>query len=165
MRVRLLAATLVSVILLSVVACGGSGSSAGASRSATPSAKTLASDAINALRSARSVRFDGTVTVSGQTVSLHMGFFRSGDVSGTVTARLVAGAPISVTVVSLGRTSYIMISKQYFSRVLQAAGLPAADCAKLCGKYLKVPTTRFGNLTKILKDKIFIPNINNNVDP
>lgn len=165
MRVRLLAATVASVMLMSVVACGRSGSSAGAGSTATPSARTLASDAINALRSAQSVRFDGTVTVSGRSVSLHMGFFRSGDVSGTVMASLVGGAAISVRLLGLGRTYYIMISKEYFSRVLQAAGLPAADCAKLCGKYLKVPAARFGNLAEVLRDKLFKGNFNTNVEP
>jgi hypothetical protein len=132
LRVGVTAAAISSLtgLTLALAACG-SGTSTG---SGQPSATALVKDAKAAFSSAKSVRVAGTVTTGGQTVTLNVGMFRSGDMSGSIKA-----GPISGNVIVAGGSTYFYVSKDFFSYLRTTQHLPASVCSLMCGKYVKVP--------------------------
>jgi len=143
MRIRVLMAILASGTMLSVAACGSSGSVG--SQAAIPSARSLESAAAAALKTAHSVRLSGTMTDSGKVIKIDLGFFRSGAVSGTIVGRFDGRSSISLDLIVTGTAAYVLVNKQYFNSVLRLGGVPASACVTLCGKYLKLPAKQFSS--------------------
>jgi hypothetical protein len=140
MRIRVLMAILASGTLLSIAACGSSGS---VGSQATPSGRSLESDAAAALRAAHSVKLSGTITDNGKIVRIDLGFFRSGAVGGSIGGQFTGSSSISLDLIVTGGAAYLLVNKQYFNSVLRLGGVPASACATLCGKYLKLPARQF----------------------
>jgi hypothetical protein len=121
---------------LLTVAAAAAGCSSGVS--STPngtSVATLITSLKSAFASAQSVRIVGTGTFSGHAVTLNLGMHRSGDISGTITA-----GPLSEMVLSSSGSTYIYVSRAFFSYIQQTQHVPASACAAMCDKWLKVPS-------------------------
>ncbi len=122
---------------LPLAACGGSsGGAAGGPTLGQEFPKIKA-----AAQSAKSVRMSGHVIQNGQSISLDMAFAKPGSASGTV-AEGGAGYDLVVT----PGKDYVKINKSF----LRASHLPAAVCARACGKYYAVPAAQassFAGLT------------------
>jgi len=146
MRKRILAAIATTAALLGgVAACGGSGSS-GPQGSNAPAAQTVVNDALAALRSAQSVRISGGLVQSGKSLHLDVGFIRSGSLSGTLSGPF-AGIQATFKLVIVGGKGYILLDKQFFNAISKTNNIPASACATICGKYIAVPATQFGDFS------------------
>src|SRR5215469_5698750 len=99
MRIRSLMVIVASGTLLGLAACGTSGS---AGSRTTPAARSLYSDALAALKSARSVRLAGMITNKGQVIRIDMGFFRSGAESGLLTGPFGGASSVSYRLIVTG---------------------------------------------------------------
>jgi hypothetical protein len=141
MRIRVLIAVLASGTLLGLAACGSSGS---AGSGTTPTATSLESDTIAALKAAHSVRLSGTITNKGQVIRIDMGF-RSGAANGSLSGPFAGTSSVSFHLIVTGGAGYILVDKQFFQSVLQRNGAPASACATFCGKYIKVPAKQFSS--------------------
>jgi len=159
MRIRPLLALLASgAVMLGLAACSSGNTGSGGSGN-TPSASSLEADAIAALKSAQSVRLSGTITQGGKSISIHMGFLRSGAVQGSMSGPFAGSRNIAFSVIITGGTAYVLVDKQFFTSVLQANGAPASACATYCGKYIKLPTTQFSGFNlKGLTNQVFKSN-------
>ena len=105
--------------------------------SSTPngtSVSSLITSVKSAFASAQSVHIIGSGTFSGHAVTLDLSMLRSGDLSGTIKA-----GPLSEQVVSSGGSTYIYVSRAFFTYIQQTQHAPASACALMCGKWLKVP--------------------------
>jgi hypothetical protein len=129
------AVLLASALLLA--ACGGS--SGGGSGQLTLGKEFPAMEA--AMKKATSVRMSGSIVQNGQPLSLDMTLVKPSSSAGSVSE-----GGTSYTVVVTPGQDYIQISKEF----LQQSKLPAKLCAKVCGKYLEVPSSQgasFSDLT------------------
>lgn len=155
MRKKILMAIATAGAVIGLAACGGSsassgqpGSSGGASSApaGTPSAQTLVSDALTALKSAQSVRISGAVVQGGKNLRLDVGFIKSGSLSGTMSGPF-AGTPATFKLIVVGGKAYVLLDKAFFDSLAKAHGLPASACAVICGKYIEAPASVFGHFT------------------
>lgn len=118
-----------------VTVAGVVGCSSGVS--STPSGTSVAgliSSVKSAFASAQSVRIVGNGTFSGQAVTLDLSIFRSGSLSGTIKA-----GPLDENVIRSGGTTYVYVSKAFFSYIQKTQHAPASACRVMCGRWLKVP--------------------------
>jgi hypothetical protein len=99
-----------------------------------PSVATLVRDAQAAFASASSVRISGIVNYGGRALSLDVGMFRSGDLSGTITL-----GQLTEKVVVSGANKYVFASQEFFRYLEKTQHVPASACAVVCGKYIKEP--------------------------
>ncbi len=107
---------------------------------------------------ANSVRMSGSGLFSGQHVTLNISMFRSGDESGSIHV-----GTLPVTLVSVGGTDYVLVTKAFFNYLHTTQGVSSSACAKMCGKYVKLPTNSFSSkfnfnlLTSQVKQKVPVP--------
>jgi hypothetical protein len=134
------AAVVAAVLLVAGCSGGGSGTattggsspaSAPASAGAPPDTATLRQQVKSAMGKATSVHVLAVVSQGGSKVSVNMSMTRAGEMSGTMSAD---GTPVNM-LVTHGHT-YLKVS----SGLLKSQHLPAAACALVCGKYLKMPS-------------------------
>ena len=154
-KMRVLTAVLASGALLALAACGGIGGGGSSSSSSgnghggsagsgtSPSAASLESDAITALKTAQSVKLSGNVTTSGKTFKVDLGLFRSGSVSGSLSGPYSGNTDVSFDLIVTGGSAYILVDKQFFNSILKSSGLPSSACSVLCGKYIKTSAKNF----------------------
>ena len=136
---RMTASRVVAAAVLAGLTAGGC--SAGVTHAPganQPSVSVLVRDAKAAFTTAASVRVVGTVVENGQAVTMDVGMFRSGDLSGTIKA-----GPLDEKVVVAGGSSYVYVSKAFFSYLRKSEHVPGSACALMCGKYIKVPGSSF----------------------
>jgi hypothetical protein len=148
MNKRILAAIATTGALMGLVACGGnsSGQQGSGGSSGAPPAQTLVNDALAALRSAQSVRMTGGMVQNGNSLHLDVGFIKSGSLSGTLSGPF-AGAQATFKLIIVGSKGYVFLDKQFFNALAKTHGIPASACATLCGKYVAVPASQFGNFS------------------
>ncbi|MGB6453546.1 MAG: hypothetical protein WBH47_03560 [Streptosporangiaceae bacterium] len=89
------------------------------------------------MRAASGVHVAGTVT-SGSNKAVIDESISGGNASGTFRADGITAA----FVVADGKV-YLQVNPDY----LKLAGLPAANCATVCGKYVQVPASQFASFT------------------
>jgi hypothetical protein len=136
--VRAAAAAVAALAGLSAAACSSAGSSA---PSAARPASAVLSEVQAAVKSAQSVHMTGNVTSGSQSVSFDLSFVGASGLAGTMT---VSGASLGLLTVA-GQT-YIKINSSF----LVLAKAPASACAKVCGKYVKVPAADAQSITGAL---------------
>ena len=126
-----------------LAACGSSGGSGHPSAAPSNGVADKAPDqilrsAIAAMRSARSVRLNGSITQSARTVTLDASIFADGDLSGTF---VVNGSRLSL--VKLGSTDYIKATERFYL----SESVPAAVARELGGVWVSLPDSQagFGN--------------------
>jgi hypothetical protein len=155
MRSRILAAILAAAAL-SLAACSsgssqpssnGSSSSSGTAPSGTPTAQTLLNEALAALRAASSVRITGGVIQNGKNLHFDVAFIRSGGASGTISGPFLTGAPATFKIIIAGGKGYVLLDKQFFNALSKAHHIPSSACSLLCGKYIAVPASQFGDFS------------------
>src|SRR5262249_14685223 len=134
-----------------MAACGSGGSGTGNS---APSPRALVRDARSAFDSASSVKISGVVAYNGKNLTVNVGMFRSGDVSGTVS---IDGTSVPLTIVN-GK-AYEYVSKKLFRAISQTQRIPAAACAVICGKYVEgsigvLRTFNLASLTRLVNSKM-----------
>lgn len=129
------------VLGLTVAAC-----SSGATQAPGPNGPTVSS-LIKSMKAgfaaASSVRISGTGAFNGQSITLDVGMFRSGDMTGSVKEN-----SLDVTVLRAGGQAYVYVSKAFFNYIRTAQNAPASACKLMCGKYIPVPSgSSFGKFT------------------
>jgi hypothetical protein len=104
---------------------------------------------------ARSVRMSGDLVQDGTAESLHLALVKPSSAAGSI-----AEGGMTYTIVVTPAQSYVDISKQFLER----SHLPAALCARVCGKYLEVASSaaafadlNMSNLIKAVFDKPLSP--------
>ena len=104
---------------------------------------------------ASSVHVSGTGTTqqNGPMESLDMTLTRAGGFSGTIRQ-----GHQSLTVVSTGSTAYVKISRTF----LRQARLPVSACARVCGKWIKLPAGSAQALTGAISMDKFFGSMNTN---
>lgn len=112
---------------LLVAACASSPPAPAGSKTAEQIIPALKS----AMTSATSVHIVGTIGQGSSKVSINASLNGSG-ISGTF-----AEGGSSFAIVVAGGNAYLQINSSY----LKTAGLPAADCSTLCGKYVQAPAS------------------------
>ena len=100
-----------------------------------PGVTTMLAAMSAAMRGASSVHISGTVRQGTHIEGLDLAVTRSGGIAGQISQ---AGKQITM-LVTRGHT-YVKVTPAF----LQLAGLPASDCARLCGKYLITTTQAAG---------------------
>lgn len=128
--------------------CGGSSPSAGASPKATPALQTVA-DVVPAMqaavRKATSVHVAGTVLDGSKQVGLDLSL-TTGGASGTVSE-----GGQTYTILLVATKAHVKVDQDF----LKTAGLPAADCSSVCGKYVLVPASQITRLSGSLSMSSF----------
>jgi hypothetical protein len=114
-----------------LAACGPAKPAATSSHAGptTPSLTTVLTDMKASAEKATSVHMSGNVTSGGQVVAMDMTFAGTSSLDGTVSE----GGKTFGLLFTDGK-AYIKLNKDFLS----AAKLPAASCAKVCGKYLAI---------------------------
>jgi hypothetical protein len=133
-----LALTAAAAACLALAGCGGgssSTSSAPANPLATLTAKQIVTKSVADLRAAKSFTMVGSVTGSGQTESLNLGYLNGKGCAGTVTE----GTQGSVAIVVIGTTAWIKPDNKFFEST--AGSQASAAIALLNGRYLKGTTS------------------------
>lgn len=153
MREKIFVAIAAAGVVIGLAACGGSTSSVGqpgssgtAGAPGVPSAQTLLTDATTALKSAQSVRIAGGITESGKNLHLDVGFIKSGSLSGMLTGPF-AGTPATFKLIVVGGKGYVLLDKTFFNELVKSHGVPAIACSTLCGKYIELPASQFGDFS------------------
>jgi hypothetical protein len=125
---------LVPAAALVMIALAGCGSSA-------PAGSVSATQAIAAMRtdmaSASGAHMDGSVISGSKLVTMNMTFYGS-EIDGTITE-----SSASFGVLTVNGTTYVKASPSF----LKLAGLSAADCSRLCGKYIELPGASASQIT------------------
>jgi hypothetical protein len=119
--------------LLAALAVAGCSSGVSSAPNGT-SVTSLINSMKSAFGSANSVRISGRGTFSGHTVTMDLSMFRSGDLSGTINA-----GPLNENVLRSGGSTYVYVSRTFFSYIERTQHAPASACALMCGKWLKIP--------------------------
>lgn len=140
-KLKLAAPAFTAGIVIALAGCG-SGGVTNAPGPKHPSVSSLIRSMKAGFRNAKSFRVSGNLSYSGKPVTINVGMFRSGDMSGEITV-----GPLQVTVLSVGGTTYEYISKKFFNSLRASQNLPASECALMCGKYLKVPSSSFSSFS------------------
>ena len=163
-------AFLVATLIAGVAACGrpggpGPGSAAGATPGTPPaasadplarlSAYAIAEKALADTRAATSVHLAGTITDSGQKITLAETIVHGGT---ECSGRLSVEGKGSVQIILLGTTLWLKPDDTYW----QSSGIPAADLPKVAGKWVRSATSATGassmaapcSLTKMLSDTV-----------
>ncbi len=134
-----LALTAAAAACLAVAGCGGGSSSSTSSAPANPlatlTAKQIVAKSVADLRAAKSFTMVGSVTESGQTESLNLGYLNGKGCAGTVTE----GTQGSVAIVVIGTTAWIKPDNKFFQST--AGSQASAAIALLNGRYLKGTTS------------------------
>ena len=148
---RLAMAGLMSAVLalagLAVAGCSGGGGSASASSSVSSSrtngdtASVVIPKMLAATKAATSVHVAGWTGSGAKHFTINANVFRSGDAAGSIAEN---GATVSI--ILLDGTVYAKVTSQS----LQIEGLPAAECAVMCGKYLRLLPSDGTNLASDL---------------
>jgi hypothetical protein len=123
-------------------ASGGTHNSASvgtnASASGGPDAAALRSQMVAAMKQARSVHVNGSISQGAQRTALDVVMTQAGGIGGTLS---VGGHPIAVRT-SRGH-AYILVSRS----LTKSQKLPPAACALMCGKWLKASGSELQSLT------------------
>ncbi len=136
MKSRSMLAMTTAGVALALVGCSSGVSKAPGSNG--PTVSEIFSSMKSGFVHANSVRMSGTLSSGGKVVTVNVGEFRSGDMSGTITA-----GPLAEQVVSAGGKAYVYVSKKFFNSMHTSQGVPASACALMCGKYLALPASTF----------------------
>src|SRR5579872_6381875 len=125
-------AALAGGLLAGCSSSSGPSSNSGTSNGiASQSASQIESAQLNAIKSARSVTINGTVSSGSKSFQINNGtFFSNGDVDATI---VINGA--SFRLIKIGSTDYINASASYWT----ANGLPAAEVGKVAGVWVSIP--------------------------
>jgi hypothetical protein len=138
---RILLMSLTASMLVGIVACGSS----------TPSSTSLIQDAQAALNSASSVRISGVLPEKGEKYRVDLAMSRSGDISGTI---ITPVQDIKITIVA--GIAYQYVSKDLFSKLVQAKVEPASLCATICNKYVEdAPSGKYKPFTMASMNNLF----------
>lgn len=124
--------------MLGAVACGGSAPVTAAAPSAPPPMKTLVKHIRSVIAHASSFHVSGSVASHGKLSSLDLSLTRSGGMYGKV-----AAGPVGLTVLATRHGAYAKVT----AGLLRSEHVPAAACALMCGKYLKLPAAQARGLT------------------
>jgi hypothetical protein len=134
------AGALAAATIMSVTACGSSGSSTSAL--AGLSADQIVQKSVADLKAASSVRITGNVVSSGQAIVVDLTDVAAQGCQGTI--GLAAGATSTSSAVSgtaniveVDSTVYMKLDASFF----KSAGLPASDFSDVDGKYIKLTST------------------------
>ena len=127
-----LALTAVAAAGLAVAGCGGGGSGSGSLSGM--SAKQVVAKAVADLKSAKSFTMDGSVSQSGQTLGVDLGYRGGQGCQGTVTE----GTSGSIAIVVIGSTAWIKPSDQFLKA--EEGSSAAQVISVLKGRYLKGST-------------------------
>ncbi len=146
MRKKILATIATAGAVICLAACGGSSASSGQPGSGVPSAQTLVNDAFAALKAAHSLRVSGGVVESGKGIHLDVGFIKPSSANGTLSGSL-SGFTATFKLIITGGKGYILIDKSFFGSLAKEDGLPASACSAVCGKYIEVPASQFGDFS------------------
>jgi hypothetical protein len=143
MRRPLRPAVLSALLGLALAACGGGGSSSNGIASKSPD--QIVSEATTAVAHVNSVHVAGTVSSSGQKITLDLDLVNGKGGKGSMTQN-----GLGFQIVAVGPEVYINGSKAFWQK---AAGTSAAQL--LTGKWLKAPATgqlaSFATLTNVQK--------------
>jgi len=117
---------------LMAAGCGGGGGGGGGASNgvANESAQQILNSALTALKSASSVKIDGSSTQNGTATTLDAVLYSNGDIDGSID---LGGQ--TVQIVKVGGTDYLMASADFWT----TEGLPAATASKLAANWVSVP--------------------------
>jgi hypothetical protein len=125
---------LAGVAIAACLAAAGC-SSGGGDPLSGESAKTVATDAVNSLKSAPAFTIAGSGPDDGHTVSVNLGFKGGKDCSGT----LSEGSEGSINLVVIGDTVWLEPDATFWETQAGSAGAQVAKV--LAGKYIQAPTS------------------------
>lgn len=117
---------------LTLAACGPGGQRT-ATQTRQPFAATLRADIGQAFRSASSFHMSGRLIYKGRPISFDVGLLRSGQLSGTISEQ-----DLPLQVIATSRAAYLKITPA----LLRYWHAPSVACHIVCGKYVRLPTTR-----------------------
>ncbi len=129
---RLLVGASVLMAAVLLAACGGGSSGNGV---AAKSPSQIASTALSAMKAAKSVHLQGSVTQSGKTVSIDASTFSDGDIDGSF---VESGSTIEL--IKLGPTDYLKTTAAFY----EANGAPSAVAALVGGRWIEAPDSSLG---------------------
>ena len=139
-----------------LTACGGGGEDGGpegASAFTDQSGKEIADAALAATRGAESLRMDGTVTSSGEEVSIDLALDTAGDCAGT----LSIGRQGEAEILSVGGAMFMKADNTFWESVAGGKEQAKAMISLIGDKWLKVPAEQdqfasFCDLDQLLAD-------------